>query len=116
MYIAWTDGVRRQHRRARARSYQPQPLPLHLPTPLRSTLTRTPQPSHGAHPSLPFRDQAIVHSPLIHHMILFACDSAKAAAAIPEGQLYGCLGIGGGPGCNTFYIGEMLMVHWRSVG
>ncbi|PNH04333.1 MOXD1 1 [Tetrabaena socialis] len=44
--------------------------------------------------------RSLVQSPLIHHMILFAC----ASKPTPGSGVYSCLGTGGGPGCNEFYL------------
>ncbi|PNH04336.1 MOXD1 1 [Tetrabaena socialis] len=45
--------------------------------------------------------RSVVQSPLIHHMILFACETKPP----PGSGIYSCLGIGGGPGCNVYYLG-----------
>ncbi|KXZ46094.1 hypothetical protein GPECTOR_47g371 [Gonium pectorale] len=48
--------------------------------------------------------RAIVQSPLIHHMILFACDRPPKPPA-KAGDVYECLAVAGGESCATFYVG-----------
>ncbi|KAG2487971.1 hypothetical protein HYH03_013411 [Edaphochlamys debaryana] len=50
---------------------------------------------------------ALIESPIIHHIILFACEKPPTTAArtTAPGAAFGCLSSGGGGGCNTFYLG-----------
>ncbi|KXZ41536.1 hypothetical protein GPECTOR_409g249 [Gonium pectorale] len=63
--------------------------------------TRVTLPSDRKYHLVGFR--AIVQSPLIHHMILFACDRPPNPPA-KAGDVYECLSAGG-DGCTTHYVG-----------
>ncbi|KXZ46096.1 hypothetical protein GPECTOR_47g373 [Gonium pectorale] len=47
--------------------------------------------------------RAAVLTPLIHHMVLWACE--KRPEAYSPGRVYDCLELSGGEGCHSFFIG-----------
>ncbi|KXZ46095.1 hypothetical protein GPECTOR_47g372 [Gonium pectorale] len=48
--------------------------------------------------------RALVRSPLIHHIVLIACDRQPQAPA-RNGDVYECLGMAGGEGCYSSFVG-----------